>query len=73
VIRSTVLSDMGIGYAPTWLFETELASGEVVRLMPDWESPQSPIHLVSPPERKHSAKVRAFVDHVAAKLNSNSI
>jgi DNA-binding transcriptional LysR family regulator len=73
VIRSTVLSDMGIGYAPTWLFETELASGEVMRLMPDWESPQSPIHLVSPPERKHSAKVRAFVDHVAAKLNSNPI
>ena len=47
------------------LFDDEIASGEVVRLMPDWESPQSPIHLVSPPERKHSAKVKAFVEHVA--------
>ncbi len=65
VIRAAVISGMGIGYSPTWLFEQELASGEVVRLMPGWESPASPIHLVSPPERKHSAKVKAFVEHVA--------
>jgi len=64
VIRASVISGMGIGYSPTWLFESELASGEVVRVMPEWDSPQSPIHLVSPPERKHSAKVRAFVEHV---------
>jgi DNA-binding transcriptional LysR family regulator len=65
VIRAAVISGMGIGYSPTWLFEHELASGEVVRLMPGWESPASPIHLISPPERKHSAKVKAFVGHVA--------
>jgi DNA-binding transcriptional LysR family regulator len=65
VIRAAVISGMGIGYSPTWLFEHELASGEVVRLMPGWESPASPIHLISPPERKHSAKVKAFVEHVA--------
>nr|WP_255556904.1 LysR family transcriptional regulator [Sodalis sp. dw_96] len=68
VLRSAVTTGMGIGYSPTWLFDAELASGEVVRLMADWESPQSPIHLVSPPERKHSAKVRAFVAHIAAAL-----
>jgi DNA-binding transcriptional LysR family regulator len=65
VIRAAVIGGMGIGYSPTWLFEQELASGDVVRLMPGWESPPSPIHLVSPPERKHSAKVKAFVQHVA--------
>ncbi len=65
VIRAAVTSGMGIGYSPTWLFEQELASGEVMRLMPGWESPASPIHMVSPPERKHSAKVKAFVEHVA--------
>ena len=69
VIRSAVIGGMGIGYAPTWLFESELASGEVIRIMPDWDSPQSPIHLVSPPERKHSAKVRAFVEHISQALN----
>jgi DNA-binding transcriptional LysR family regulator len=71
VIRSAVTTGMGIGYSPTWLFEPELANGEVVRLMPDWESPQSPIHLVSPPERKHSAKVKAFVEYVGGAMNSH--
>ncbi|QWT18722.1 LysR family transcriptional regulator [Bacillus sp. NP157] len=65
VVRAAVLAGMGVCYTPTWLFEEELASGDVVRLLPDWSVP-SPIHLVSPQERRHSAKVRAFVDHVAA-------
>ena len=68
VLRSAVTTGMGIGYSPTWLFDVEMARGEVIRLMPDWESPKSPIHLVSPPERKHSAKVRAFVEHISATL-----
>jgi len=68
VLRAAVTTGMGIGFSPTWLFDAELASGEIVRLMPDWESPQSPIHVVSPPERRHSAKVRAFVEHISAAL-----
>lgn len=64
VVRASVLAGMGICYTPTWLFESEIANGEVIRLLPDWFLP-SPIHLVSPQERRHSAKVRAFVEHVA--------
>lgn len=64
VVRTAVLAGMGICYTPTWLLDAEIASGDVVRLMPDWCIP-SPIHMVSPQERRHSAKVRAFVDHVA--------
>lgn len=71
VVRASVLSGMGICYTPTWLFEEEIASGDVVRLLPDWSMP-SPIHLVSPRERRHSAKVRAFVDHVATTLHTQS-
>jgi DNA-binding transcriptional LysR family regulator len=55
---------MGIGYAPSWLFEDEIARGEVIRVLPDW-SVRSPIHIVMPQERRHSAKVRAFSDHLA--------
>lgn len=69
VQHSAVVTGMGIGYAPTWLFDDELATGEVVRLMPTWESAQSPIHLVSPPERRHSAKVRAFAEHLSASIS----
>ncbi len=65
VMRASILAGMGIGYSPTWLFESELASGEVRELLSDWATPPMPIHLVSPSERRHSAKVKAFADHVA--------
>jgi DNA-binding transcriptional LysR family regulator len=47
------------------LFGDELASGDVVTLLPDWQAPALPVQLVSPPQRQHSAKVRAFGEHVA--------
>lgn len=68
VIRASVLAGMGIGFSPTWLFEEELAGGAVQHLLPDWETAQIPVHLVSPPERRQSAKVRAFAEHVAQGL-----
>lgn len=64
VIRASVLSGMGIGYSPTWLFEEELARGELQVLLPDWPAPPLPIHLVIPPQRRNSAKVQAFASHV---------
>src|ERR1700761_5793891 len=69
VIRTSVIAGMGIGYAPLWLFEDEIARGEVVRVLPEW-SIRSPIHVVTPQERRHSAKVRAFSDHLAQGLGA---
>ncbi len=65
VIRASVLSGMGIGYSPTWLFEDELASGALQVLLPDWPAPSLPIHLVTPLQRRETAKVKAFAAHVA--------
>lgn len=67
VIRASVLSGMGIGYSPTWLFEEEIASGELQVLLPDWPAPPLPIHLVTPPQRRQSAKVQAFARHVSGE------
>lgn len=68
VIRASVLAGMGIGFSPTWLFEQELERGEVVHLLPDWEAAAIPIQLVSPAERRQSAKVKAFAEHVAKAI-----
>ncbi|MET3121836.1 DNA-binding transcriptional LysR family regulator [Oxalobacteraceae bacterium GrIS 2.11] len=68
VLRSCLKNGLGICYIPDWLIADLLDSGEVVELMQDWLVQPIPIHLVSPPARKHSAKVRAFGDHVAAAL-----
>lgn len=65
VMRASVLAGMGISYSPTWLFDGEIAGGQLQRLLPDWEAARVPIHLVSPAQRRQSAKVKAFGDHVA--------
>lgn len=67
VIRASVLSGMGIGYSPTWLFEDEMNRGELAVLLPDWPAPSLPIHLVSPPQRRQSAKVRVFATYMASQ------
>jgi DNA-binding transcriptional LysR family regulator len=68
VIRAAILAGMGLGYSPTWLFDEEIASGEVRMLMPRWRTQPLPIHLVSPPHRRYAAKVKAFGDHVASRM-----
>lgn len=68
VVRASVLAARGIGYSPDWLFEEELDRGEVVPLMTAWHAPALPMHLVSPPQRQHAAKVRAFGDCVREAL-----
>jgi len=70
VMRVAMNSGMGIGYLPDWLLEQEIKEGSIQRVMPNWDAPRSPIHLVSPPQRRHSTKVKAFGDFVAAHLGS---
>lgn len=73
VIRAAVISGMGIGYSPTWLFEDEMATGELQVLLPDWPAQPLPVHLVSPVQRRNSAKVKAFAEHVlASELKINA-
>jgi DNA-binding transcriptional LysR family regulator len=64
VVRAAVLSDMGIGFSPTWLFEDEMARADLQVLLPDWPAPAIPVHLISPSQRRQSAKVKAFADHL---------
>jgi DNA-binding transcriptional LysR family regulator len=66
VVRAAVLSGMGIGFSPTWLFEEEISQGDLQALLPDWPAPSMPVHLISPSQRRQSAKVKAFADHLAA-------
>lgn len=68
IVRAAVLDGLGIAYSPTWLFQDLIDSGEVRQLLPDWQPPALPLQLVSPPERRHVAKVRAFAEHLSASL-----
>ncbi|SOC83040.1 DNA-binding transcriptional regulator, LysR family [Ensifer adhaerens] len=63
-IRAAVKADMGLVVTSDWMFWPELQSGEVVRLLEDWELPPIDLWAVFPTGRLASAKARAFAEFV---------
>jgi DNA-binding transcriptional LysR family regulator len=71
-VRAAVLGNMGVAIASEWMFAPELASGEVERVLTDWELPAIDLWAVYPSGRRSSAKARAFVDFVQRVLDEAS-
>jgi DNA-binding transcriptional LysR family regulator len=68
-IREAVLSGLGIAHAPAWLFDREIASGDVKVLLEGWRPPAEPINALHPATRRPSTKIRVFVDFLADALS----
>ena len=65
------LTGIGIIQVPEIMIREHLASGALVRLLPDWQTETLPIHVVYPPNRHLSNKVRVFIDWVAGVVSSS--
>ena len=63
-VRTAVLSHLGITLSSQWMFAPELASGEILQVLPDWHLPKLDLWAVFPTGRMASAKARAFVEYV---------
>lgn len=50
----------------------EVASGALVRLLPEHEPEPLPVHLVVPASRRLPARARIFVDHAAERLRARA-
>ncbi|SEI43448.1 LysR family transcriptional regulator [Pseudomonas sp. NFR16] len=64
-VRAAVLGGLGVALTSQWMFADELARGDVVPLLQDWQLPPLDLWAVFPTGRLASAKARAFVDFVA--------
>lgn len=62
-IRTAVLSGLGLAMASEWMFEPEIAGGEVVTILNQWHMPTMDLWAIFPTGRLASAKARAFVDY----------
>ncbi len=62
------LAGLGVLQAPTFMVEDHLASGALRRVLTSWGSHNLPVHVVYPPNRHISNRVRVFVDWVAELL-----
>jgi DNA-binding transcriptional LysR family regulator len=59
------LAGLGILKVPRFMVEEHLASGVLQLVLSDWRSDPIPLHVVYPPNRHLSTKLRIFVDWVA--------
>ncbi|MFZ6677888.1 LysR substrate-binding domain-containing protein [Undibacterium sp. Tian12W] len=68
--RAAVLGGLGIALLAEVLVSDDLLTGKLVRVLPH-ETPLSrPLHVLMLPNRRPSAKIRSFVDFLAAELKS---
>jgi LysR family transcriptional regulator, regulator for bpeEF and oprC len=63
-LRAAALSGIGIAVNARWLFEAQLASGELEIVLPEFEPEPMPIHAVMPSGRFVSARTRTFLDYL---------
>lgn len=65
VVREAVLAGLGIALRSTWDVGPELASGRLVRVLPDFQASEAVgIYAVYPSRRFLPAKVRLFIDYL---------
>lgn len=61
---------IGVAYGPSFVFDPDIAKGRLVPLLPEHRTTDLTIHAVYPTNRHLPLKLRSFVDHLAASLNS---
>jgi LysR family transcriptional regulator for bpeEF and oprC len=59
---SASLDGLGIAVLAEFVASHYLTSGALVRVLPGWQCPSLPLHLVSPTSRKRTARVQVFMD-----------
>ena len=70
VLLRACTDGLGISLLPETVARDELRRGELRRVLPGWVSAEEGIYAVYPSARFIPAKVRAFVDFVAAELRA---
>jgi DNA-binding transcriptional LysR family regulator len=62
------LAGLGILWLPDYMCKAHLASGELMPLFDGWRCDRMPLYVAYPPNRHVSAKLRVFIDWVAALM-----
>jgi DNA-binding transcriptional LysR family regulator len=68
VIRDAVLAGAGYTFLPLPMVSRDLASGRLIRLLPEWRSLSRPVLAVYLSRRQLAPKVRTFIDLLALRL-----
>jgi DNA-binding transcriptional LysR family regulator len=69
-IREAVRDGLGVALLPDWLIKDELASGDLVHVLPGGKAKDLPIHVVYAGQRVLSIRVSAFIDFAVRNLGT---
>ncbi|MQB56053.1 LysR family transcriptional regulator [Rahnella sp. RcJ3] len=61
-LMSTAVAGFGVVMQPAELVEPYIKSGELVRILPQYEIPPRPLHILYAPDRRMTPKLRSFLD-----------
>jgi len=67
--REATLAGMGIAFLPRFLVAEDIAAKRLVPVLADYVSARLPLYVMFPKGRYTLAKVKAFVDFLAATIN----
>lgn len=70
---AAALAGLGVAQLARFQAAPHIASGELVEILPEWQHPLIPMHVVYPPNRHLSARVRAFVEWAAELFARQSL
>jgi DNA-binding transcriptional LysR family regulator len=68
ILRAVATAGLGVALLPAMLSVKDLNAGRLKRVLPGWNHPPTPVHLVYPSSRHLSPIVKAFIDHLQERM-----
>ena len=72
-LRVAAQRGLGIIQQPNVVVAADLRAGHLVRVLPDYDLPSLPMHLVYLPDRRPTPKLRTFIDFVLEHLGPQQV
>lgn len=72
-LLSGALAGFGIAFISEDLARSSIASGQLVRVLPEFETPSRPMYLLFHADRRMTTKLRSFIDLVTEELGPENL
>ncbi|MDQ0391797.1 LysR family transcriptional regulator [Labrys monachus] len=72
-LLQATLAGFGLALLAEELVRPHLATGRLIRVLPDYETPPRPIHLLFHPDRRQTPKLKSFIEMVVEQLGRAAI
>jgi DNA-binding transcriptional LysR family regulator len=68
ILSAATAASLGIALIPAFFCLEDLRARRLERVLREWSSPPTPVHVVYPSTRHVSPKVKSFVDHLQERM-----